>query len=196
MKIAIDLDNTINDLMTPWLAWYDEKYDDGLSIDDITDWDITRFVNCGDEIYDFLSIPGSFLNTLIQPGAASVMEWLNDRFDTYIVTACTFNGKNGRVFEEKSTWIQNHLPFINLRQVIFAHDKSVIDADYMIDDGLHNLRNFRGTGIVFDRPWNRKTLIYRIYRRVYNWLDIKWYFDRVINERLSIEWTTKSTPDV
>jgi 5'(3')-deoxyribonucleotidase len=169
--IAVDLDSVCNDLINPWLDWYNIKYIDDLVEDDIIDWNINQFAKCGNEIYDFLKLPGTFKLLPPRRGAKRGMGKLCRFFDVAIVTAYENSGTT--VMEDKLSWIETHFPFFNTRNVIFCNYKSFIKADYMLDDGLHNLEHFCGQGVLYDRPWNRKC---DIYPRVYNWIDVVEYF--------------------
>jgi len=42
MVIAVDVDDTVADLVTPWLARYNRDFDDTLEKESITSWDIAR----------------------------------------------------------------------------------------------------------------------------------------------------------
>ena len=73
-------------------------------------------------------------------------------------------------FEDKYDWLQQHFPFIHWKNVIFCGDKSIIDADYMIDDHVFNLKTFKGHGILFTASHN---IHESAYTRVNNWLDVE-----------------------
>ena len=47
-------------------------------------------------------------------------------------------------------------PFIPASHFVFCGDKTIVDADYLIDDQPRHLRSFHGTGILFSAPHNRK----------------------------------------
>lgn len=44
--------------------------------------------------------------------------------------------------------------YFDRSDIILASDKSVIEADLLIDDAIHNLEAFPGAVICYDRPWN------------------------------------------
>jgi 5'(3')-deoxyribonucleotidase len=44
-----------------------------------------------------------------------------------------------------------------------------LDLDILIDDGLHNLENFKGKKVVFDRPWNKDSTIFNCDYRMKMW---------------------------
>ena len=68
---------------------------------------------------------------------------------------------------EKFDWLAANFPFIDWRQIVLCGDKSIIRAEYMIDDNIHHLRRFEGEKILFDSPHNRK--VPDAVHRVHNW---------------------------
>lgn len=171
-RIAIDLDDTLNNLCDSWLPPYNKDYNDHLKRENLVKWKIDELVKpeCGNKIYDYLREPGFFKNLNIQPEAKEVTEWLVKYYDIQIVTA---------YFPEscvdKADFIKIQLPHIDPKNIIFCNDKSWIKADYMIDDGAHNILGFEGQGIVVDAPYNR--FLGNQYPRVYTWQDIKIWFN-------------------
>ncbi len=88
-RIAIDLDDTLNNLCDSWLAPYNRDYNDNLTRKDLIKWEINELVKpeCGIKIYDYLKEPGFFKNLDIQTGAKEVTAWLAEHYDLRIVTA-------------------------------------------------------------------------------------------------------------
>jgi 5'-nucleotidase len=169
-SIAIDLDTTLNTLNTDWLKLYNEDFNDNLTNECITDWNIAKFTKpeCGKLIYDYLKIPGFFRNLGVQPHAQEVTEWMAKEFDLCIATAYV-----PEACMDKCRWVDEHFPHIGSGKVIFINDKSKLNADYLIDDGGHNIEAFKGIGMVFDQPYNRY-LENKL--RVTDWRDIGRYF--------------------
>ena len=60
MRILVDIDSTIADMMPVWLEMYNNDYGDRLEPEDITGWSIHTFVKheCGKKIYSYLSRDG------------------------------------------------------------------------------------------------------------------------------------------
>jgi 5'(3')-deoxyribonucleotidase len=56
---------------------------------------------------------------------------------------------------------------------VFCGDKSIILADYLIDDNLRQLSKFRGEGILYTAPHNVNETRYP---RVNNWEDVRTMF--------------------
>jgi hypothetical protein len=54
----------------------------------------------------------------------------------------------------KYRWLQRHFPFIPLTNYVFCGDKSILRADYLIDDLPKNLLRFQGQGLLYTAPRN------------------------------------------
>ena len=56
-----------------------------------------------------------------------------------------------------------------VRNFVFCGDKSILNADYLIDDNAYNFDGFRGEGLLFDAPHNA---LETRYRRVRSWQEV------------------------
>lgn len=171
-SIAIDLDSTLNNLDEVWIAEYNRRWNDNLTREDMKSWDTHQWVKpeCGKQIYDILAEPGFFRRLGIKPHAQEVVAWLVEHYDVYIATAY-----HPDTCVDKVEWVKEHLPMIDPRNVIFINPKYLLNTDYLIDDGPHNIEAFKQQAIVMDGAWNRH--LGDQYPRVYNWLDVKAYFE-------------------
>ena len=73
----------------------------------------------------------------------------------------------------KFEWMHEHFPFIPDSHLVFCGDKSILNADFLIDDRARHFRRFKGEGILFSSPHNA---LVTAYRRVDNWLDVEKMF--------------------
>jgi 5'(3')-deoxyribonucleotidase len=104
------------------------------------------------------------------PGAQDVLQQLSSRFDIFIATqAMAVPNSLG----SKYRWLQRHFPFIPPTQYIFCGDKSILRADYLIDDLPKNLLRFEGQGLLYTAPHN---LTATGFLRVDNWQQVADYF--------------------
>jgi len=93
---------------------------------------------------------------------------LNDNYNFIVISLSTeFPGS----LTDKQMCLHEHFPFISWRQIVFCGDKSLINADIMIDDHPKNLDDFSGETIMFTQPHNM--LSETRYRRVGSWEEIK-----------------------
>ena len=114
---------------------------------------------------------GAFFATIpVMPGSDGVVKELTERFEVFITTAamdvpCSFT--------PKFDWLRRHFPFIPTSNIVFCGDKSIILADYLIDDNTRHLSKFRGEGIIYTAPHNVNETRFR---RVNNWEDVRTLF--------------------
>jgi 5'(3')-deoxyribonucleotidase len=87
-------------------------------------------------------------------------------------------------FAAKFRWLSEHFPFIRPGQIVFCGDKSILSADYLIDDNDRHFPRFRGQGILFSAPHN---LNVTGYPRANGWVDV---------ERMFLTGQTPSPPPV
>ncbi len=173
-KIGIDLDSTLNNLEIAWLNKYNMEYNDNIPA--WTSWNPEDFVKpeCGLKIYDYLHEPGFFYNLDIRPNAKETVEFLSEHYELYIVTAYTAD-----TCIDKVNWVKKQGLPINEKNIIFINNKSLLDLDYLIDDGPHNFNNFKGTGLIFDMPYNREMIVNDKLIRVKTWDDILLFFNNI-----------------
>jgi len=123
-------------------------------------------------IRDRLFERGFFADLPLVEGCREALLKLHGEYELFIVTAAMeFRAS----LEDKYDWLQKHLPFIPWSHYVFCGDKSIVAADYMIDDHPHNLRDFRGKGLLFTASHN----VYETeFTRVNNWQDVLDFFER------------------
>jgi 5'-nucleotidase len=156
VRILVDLDSTVADLLNPWLALYNAEHGDDLTIDRLTSFDTHTIARAGTAIYDVLKRDGLFRSLPPLPGALEGVEALRAAGnEVFVVTAAEFPTN----CSEKIAWLGEHLPFIDKRHRIIAHEKHLLSGDVLIDDGPHNAVAYKKahpaafiTGIKF--PYN------------------------------------------
>jgi 5'-nucleotidase len=80
-----------------------------------------------------------------------VLFQLSKKYEIFITTAAMEFPSS---FVHKYDWLKQHFPFIPWTHIVFCGDKSIIHADYLIDDHTSHLRKFTGQGILFTSPFN------------------------------------------
>ncbi|WP_315905939.1 5' nucleotidase, NT5C type [Priestia koreensis] len=178
--LLIDMDSVICDLMTPWHKRYNEDFDDNLSVERLACWQSEKYVKqeCGIKIYDYLDEPGLFRHLEPLPHAIEVLQRLHEKMEILIVTSSrTF------AFTEKEQWVNEHLPFIGAKNIIFTHRKDKVYGDVLFDDAPHNLEAFRATGrqaVAMSYPYNQDVDV----PHVSDWLQFeKWVDDYVSTQK-------------
>ena len=175
-RILVDVDCVVADLMPEWLGFYNEEYEDQVKVEDIKSWGLEVYVKpeCGTEIYRYLKLPYLYDNVQPIDGALSSVQWLRHRgYDVVFVTSGIHEGK--AKWLDRYGFLLSRLDYQYAPDLVFAHDKSLIKGDIMIDDNVKNLHTFQGKSILFGQPWNDDN---NGYFRAYNWPDVIQYLVR------------------
>lgn len=174
MRILLDMDGVVVDLMTPWLEerhrlYGGEKY----RIEQITAYDWTNELGIDKEqAYAIICRPNFYSGLKPFPGAIEGVKALCGFSEVVI---CTSPVNSLTCAGEKTEWVKWHLPWV--RSIVITETKDLIKGDVMIDDRPENLAGFEGIRILFDRPWNRseeslECLSGLVYDRVANWDEV------------------------
>lgn len=135
-------------------------------------WAITP-QNRQKDLYSILNAEDFFEDLELMPDSQEVLKSLSQHFEIYIATQATVIENS---LGPKFRWLQRHFPFIPQTHYIFCGDKSILRAEYLIDDQLYNLERFEGTGVLFTAPHNA---LAHGYARVNNWREVAAYFAQV-----------------
>ncbi len=119
-----------------------------------------------------------FRNLHVMPHAQRVLERLQSRYEVFIASAAMEVPSS---FIAKYDWLAEHFPFIPASHIVFCGDKSILRADFLIDDNPRQLALFQdnrvgGTlreGILYTSPAN---IHITNYRRVDNWQAVEQMF--------------------
>ena len=119
-----------------------------------------------------------FRNLRVMPHAQRVLERLQSRYEVFIASAAMEVPSS---FAAKYDWLAEHFPFIPTSHIVFCGNKSILRADYLIDDNPRQLALFHDTtnptspreGILYTSPAN---IDITGYRRVDNWLAVEQLF--------------------
>ena len=79
-------------------------------------------------------------------------------------------------FAPKYQWLVKHLPFLSPLDFVFCGNKSLVKADYLIDDSARHFEGFSGQGVLFSAPHN---LHEPAVVRVDDWQDVRDYFLKI-----------------
>lgn len=171
MIIAFDVDDVLADLVPTWLERYNKDYDDNLSPEDITDWDITQFVktDCGKKIYDYLT-PDLYDDIKAIPGALLAVQSARKVGHVIFCTSCL-----GRHAGRKFKWLNDHGFEVKQEDYIECANKGLIKADVLIDDRPKNLIDFQGQyKILMTQYWNWEEPLPDFYTRISDFQDKEW----------------------
>jgi 5'(3')-deoxyribonucleotidase len=171
-RIAIDMDEVVADTMGHFLAQYNARFGTVLTTNDFPGRHVFDVIEESHraKALEYFQQEEFFAGIPVMPDSAEVVAALSQHYEVFITTAamdvpCSFNAKFG--------WLQEHFPFIPTKRIVFCGDKSIVAADYLIDDNLRHLATFRGEGIVYTAPHN---IHETRFRRVNNWQDVRRMF--------------------
>ncbi len=171
-RICVDMDEVMADTLAEHLRRYNEAFDEAVTPETLQGkglWDYAP-EDRRQQLRDFLDAEDFFEDLPLMPGAQEVLRQLSDRFEIFIATqAMTVPNSLG----PKYRWLQRHFPFIPPTHYVFCGNKSILLADYLIDDLPRNLDRFQGTGLLFTAPHN---LLATEYVRVDGWPEVAEYF--------------------
>jgi 5'(3')-deoxyribonucleotidase len=158
-RIGIDMDGVIADALPKHLALYNAEFDARLTLDDLHA-----------RLLEFLAAEDFFADLPVIADSVEVIGELMERYEVFITSAAMDVPAS---FAAKFAWLGRHFPFIPTSHIVFCGDKSVIAADYLIDDEPRHFARFGGEGILFTAPQNR---LVTGYRRVDTWADVRHLF--------------------
>jgi 5'-nucleotidase len=167
-RIIIDMDEVIADPMGEMIDWYKKTY--GLDVD----WDkmlVGSWLKGFPEqhqplVRERLLSPGFFRHLPVMEDSVEVLGEMNKHFDIYIVSAAM---EFPNSLKDKLEWLLEHFPFFTWKQLTLCGSKDLIYGDYMIDDHVKNLKNFRGRAYLFTAAHN---LDITGYERLNNWQEV------------------------
>ena len=154
MRILVDMDDTIEQLLDAWVSRANEKFGRDVSLDEITGWNVAAPYSglTREDIYGVTYEPGFWSGVKPMPGAAEALKhFMDEGHEVYIVTATEIE----HVEEKMKGLLFRYFPFLSWNQVIITGRKQLIRGDVLIDDGIHNLEGGDYRKILFTAPHNR-----------------------------------------
>lgn len=173
LRIALDMDEVMADVIPKFSDIFEQEFGRRPKLEEYRGKKIYD-VNDAQHIRNALHKPGFFADLPVMEGSQEVVEWLNENFDLYIVTAAA-EFRNS--LADKHDWLGKNFPFIHWSKYVFCGNKSIINADYLIDDHVKNMKRFSGKGVLFTASHNIEDTEYD---RVNNWQEVRAYFEKVL----------------
>ena len=171
-RIAVDMDEVMADAVSEHLRRYNRDFKEQVTVADLEGkwlWDIVQ-MDRHNALEAYLRSEDFFAVLAVMPDSQRVMQALQQHYEVFIATAAM---EVPTSFTAKYKWLAHHFPFIPASHIVFCGDKSIIRADFLIDDNPRQLRRFHGEGILYSSHHNVKVTGFR---RVNNWLDVEALF--------------------
>jgi 5'(3')-deoxyribonucleotidase len=150
--IAFDMDGVLADLVTPWLAWINERFGDNLTYQNLNGYRIQDQSRGGKAVQEFLYLSHTYEHVQPIPGMLKVMASVRERGDRVIVA--TKASHNPNMIQGKMAWFRRHVPWLRDEDIMFIQDKSLVRADMLIDDDPRNLVTWHSAKVLVTHPYN------------------------------------------
>jgi len=171
-RIAVDMDEVIADAVAEYLLRYNRDFAEQVTTADLNGKWLSEVVSTDRQaaLESYLRSEDFFAVLDVMPHSQRVLRDLQKHYDIFIATAAM---EVPTSFAAKYNWLAEHFPFIAPSQIVFCGDKSILKADYLIDDNPRQLLRFAVEGILYSAHHN---IHVTGYRRVNDWLDIERLF--------------------
>lgn len=154
LRVAIDMDEVIADALAAQRLWYRDTHgyiwtDDelrGRKLENLADPEHAKSMEKLLHAGDF------FADLEVMPGAQEALKKLSQNFDIFITTAAM---EYPASCAPKFHWLKQNFPFVSPLNIVFCGHKSILAADYLIDDNVRHFRNFQGQGVLFSALHNQ-----------------------------------------
>jgi uncharacterized protein len=155
LKIALDVDGVLADVIESWLS-YNNKIRPTISKSQISEWDFWKNHNINKfDFYNELSICWKSWETIppTENNISSATKQLSHIGTVDIVTA-----RDDSTHDDVKNWLKLHnVDFNNYVGVLEGVEKSKLDYDVFIDDSPLNAKSMLEKGksvILYSQPWN------------------------------------------
>ncbi len=166
MKIALDVDGVLADIILVWINEYNKKYNAVIEKQIIEHWDFWKKLGIDEnEFYCQLS------NCWSQWKEVPLMEYdianaVNKLYSVGIVDIVTARDREST--EYVINWLKhNNIKYNKYVAVPDGRDKANLDYDVFIDDSPHNAVSIISKGknvLLYDQPWNKSVTDKKIVR--------------------------------
>jgi 5'(3')-deoxyribonucleotidase len=152
-RIAIDMDEVMADANMRFSEWYERDFARRILPHEMHGKYFREAVSPEhrEHISRYLHTDGFFKDMAVIEGSQEVISELSKKYEIFITTAAM---EFPTSFVHKYEWLKIHFPFIPWTHIVFCGDKSIIHADYLIDDHVKHFARFSGQGILFTSPHN------------------------------------------
>ncbi|TFG26295.1 MAG: hypothetical protein EU532_10135 [Promethearchaeota archaeon] len=181
VKIAVDIDGVLLDLVITFCEIFNEKYNMHYTKEDVSNWEFFNDWNISEE-EAFGIFYQIYENTMVVPfideDASKFMKKLNLDHDVYILSARTSLYKAQII---KKLNLHNIKKGEHYNELILVHHKPYDQKqnykfDIYIDDNPHLAETIKKTKerylLLYNQPWNQNFICKNNIIRVYNWKEV------------------------
>lgn len=171
-RIAVDMDEVLADALGKLIRLYNAEFSENLTVEDMWGhWMVNVLpAERQDRLMAYLQEKDFFEDLEVMPDSQRVLERLSGRYEIFVATAAM---EFPNSFGPKFRWLERHFPFLSPTRFVFCGDKSILHADYLIDDMPRHFQRFAGQGVLFTAAHNAN-VVAKV--RVNNWLEVEELF--------------------
>lgn len=147
------MDEVMADTVLEHIRRYNDDFGEALTTADLDGKWLWQIVPSDrhDRLAAYLEAPDFFADLPLMPDAQRVLERLAGDHEVFIASAAM---EVPRSFNAKYGWLLRHFSFLPPSNFVFCGTKSILHADYLIDDNPRQLRSFSGKGLLYSSPHN------------------------------------------
>lgn len=150
--IAVDMDEVIADFVGKELKLFNRLFHESVTRDDLKGTSLRQLKPEFSNVLLYLrNTNGFFADLEVIPGAQQAVRELSRHHSIFITTAAM---EFPNSVADKYNWLKRYFDFIPELNYVFCGDKSIIHADYLIDDNSRHFTHFNGKGLLFSSPHN------------------------------------------
>lgn len=151
--VAVDLDGVLWDLINPWLQQYNKITREDVRVENIKSYQISKYVEHPGILWYLLEIDGFWEKVFPYEYTKEALKRLQSRDDIELIVLTNTSYKT---VHHKFKRLFKVLPMLKCEDIIIAENKSLIAADYLIDDYENNLNDLKfGKGVLVTQPYNK-----------------------------------------
>jgi len=166
MKIALDVDGVLADIIFVWLDQYNNTHKKSITSDDIVQWDFWK--EFGYDKYRFYEELSNCWSRWIDvpPTEQDITATVEKLHSVGVVDIVTARDASSTKYVKK--WLEhNKIKYNDYVAVMRGSDKADLDYDIFIDDSPRNVVRIASKGknaLLYDQPWNRSIIDSKIVR--------------------------------
>lgn len=177
--ILVDMDDTVCETSKKWNEMLFNSY--GHDPVDTSIYDKVKQypMLTEDEVMGPIREPGFFSSLMPKENAIHYMlMWLRDGYDVRFASVVYPDCQ--QAYSDKMEWIQEHIPEMAKRTIIFSsHDKTLLYGTIIIDDHPTHIEDACWPiPICLAAPWNKHLEEERLY--AYTWLDVDQHVRKIL----------------
>lgn len=168
-RIAVDMDEVLADALAEHLLRYNRDHGEAVTKGELDGkwlWDVVS-ADRHARLEGYLRSEDFFENLPVVEDSQEVLAKLNEHYEIFIATAAM---EFPNSFGPKYRWLRRHFPFIPPMNFVFCGEKSILHADYLIDDSYRHFERFSGKAILFSAPHNARVTGFH---RVSSWREVE-----------------------